>query len=47
MGTAFVKVDGNRRISIFKENELYVWAVFTDLSGKKGFDNIFTTNAGK
>ena len=30
-GAAYVKVTGNRRITIFKENEMYVWAVFTDL----------------
>ena len=30
-GIAFVKIDGNRRISIYKENDLYVWALFTDL----------------
>jgi hypothetical protein len=24
-------VDGNRRISIFKENDLHVWAIFTDM----------------
>jgi hypothetical protein len=31
-GTAWVKIDGNRRISIFKENDdLHVWALFTDL----------------
>lgn len=30
-GIAFVKIDGNRRISIFKENETYVWAIFTDM----------------
>lgn len=30
-GSAFVKLDGNRRISIFKENDTYVWAIFTDL----------------
>ncbi len=30
-GNAFVQIKGNRRISIFKENELCVWAVFTDL----------------
>ncbi len=30
-GAAYVKVSGNRRITIFKENEMYVWAVFTDL----------------
>jgi len=40
-GTAFVKVDGNRRISIFKENDLYVWAVFTDLLATKDSINIF------
>lgn len=30
-GMAFVKVDGNRRISVFKENDLHVWAIFTDM----------------
>ena len=30
-GSAFVKLDGNRRISIFKENETYVWAIFTNM----------------
>ncbi len=30
-GAAYVKVEGNRRITIFRENEMYVWAVFTDL----------------
>jgi len=34
-GPAYVKIDGNRRITIFKENDLYVWAVFTDMSVKK------------
>lgn len=34
-GSAFVKVDGNRRISIFKKDDLYVWAIFTDLLAKK------------
>ncbi len=33
-GAAYVKVNGNRRITIFKENEMYVWAVFTDLLAK-------------
>jgi hypothetical protein len=31
MGSAYIKIDGNRRISIYKENDLYVWALFTDL----------------
>jgi hypothetical protein len=30
-GDAYVMVNGNRRISIFKENEMYVWAIYTDL----------------
>lgn len=30
-GIAYVKLDGNRRISIFKENDTYVWAIFTDM----------------
>lgn len=34
-GIAYVKVDGNRRISIFKENDTYVWAIFTDMSVKR------------
>jgi hypothetical protein len=34
-GTAFVKVNGNRRISIFKQDDLHVWAVFTDMSVSK------------
>ena len=38
-GTAYVKIDGNRRISIFKEDDLHVWAVFTDMSVKKGWND--------
>lgn len=38
-GTAYVKIDGNRRITIFKENDLRVWAVFTDMSVKKGWND--------
>jgi len=34
-GMAYTKVDGNRRITIFKEDELHVWTVFTDMSVKK------------
>lgn len=34
-GTAFIKVDGNRRITIFKEDERHVWAIFTDLLVEK------------
>jgi hypothetical protein len=38
-GIASVKIDGNRRITIFKENDLRVWAVFTDLTVKKGWND--------
>jgi hypothetical protein len=34
-GLAYVNINGNRRISIFKEDELHVWAVFTDMLVKK------------
>jgi hypothetical protein len=34
-GTAYVKIDGNRRITIIKEDELHVWAFFTDMLVKK------------
>jgi hypothetical protein len=38
-GTAYVKVDGNRRITIFIENELNVWAVFTDMTVKQDWND--------
>src|SRR5512133_3018866 len=31
-GTAYVKIDGNRRITIFTIDEFYVWVIFTDLT---------------
>lgn len=34
-GVAYVKIDGNRRITIFKQDELHVWADFTNLLIKK------------
>lgn len=30
-GKAYIKLDGNRRITIFKEDDMYVWAIFTDM----------------
>lgn len=30
-GNAYTKIDGNRRITIYVENDLYVWARFTDM----------------
>jgi hypothetical protein len=41
-GTGYVMINGNRRITIFKEDELHVWAVFTDMSVKKGWNDSFT-----
>ena len=38
-GTAYVKINGNRRITIFIEDDLHVWAVFTDMSVKKDWNN--------
>ncbi|MGD1893217.1 MAG: hypothetical protein ACFB15_21840 [Cyclobacteriaceae bacterium] len=34
-GTAYVRIDGNRRISIFKKNESDVMVMFTDLTVEK------------
>ena len=44
-GIAYVRVDGNRRITIFKEDDLHVWAVFTDMLVKRDL-NDSTSNAG-
>lgn len=33
-GAAYVKIDGNRRITIFKKGSLYVWAVFRDMTAE-------------
>ncbi len=32
---AYVKIDGNRRISIFVKDDLHVWVVFTDMLARK------------
>jgi len=34
-GSAYIKLDGNRRISVFRENEMNVWAVYSDMSVMK------------
>jgi hypothetical protein len=31
-GKAYTKIDGNRRITIYIENDQYVWGIFTDMS---------------
>ena len=30
-GTAYTKIDGNRRITIYHEGDLQAWAIFTDM----------------
>ncbi len=30
-GMAYVKIDGNRRITLFKGQNMYVWVIFTDM----------------
>lgn len=37
-GTAFVKVNGNRRVTIFKQDDRHVWAVLTDMLVKQGWN---------
>jgi len=39
-GSAFVKLDGNRRITVIRQNDMYVWAIFTDLLVKKEWNNL-------
>jgi len=43
-GSAYIKLNGNRRITVFKENEMNVWAVFTDMSVIKEIND--TSGAG-
>ncbi len=38
-GSAFVQINGNRRITIFRENEMTVWAIFTDMSVKQAVND--------
>lgn len=43
-GNAYTKIDGNRRITIYVENDLYVWARFTDMLYKSENDSLPTAN---
>ena len=45
-GRAYKKIDGNRRITIFKEDDMHVWAVFTDMSVKRDLEDS-TSKTGK
>ena len=44
-GMAYIRIDGNRRITIFKEDDLHVWVVFTDMLVKRDL-NDSTSKAG-
>lgn len=39
-GLAFVKLDGNRRITIFRQDEMHVWAVFTDMLARNDWSGV-------
>jgi hypothetical protein len=41
-GSAYVKVKGNQRITILKQDEMHVWAIFTDLLVNKDWKNIYS-----
>ena len=45
-GMAYTKINGNRRITIFKEDDMHVWAVFTDMSVKRDLEDS-TSKTGK
>ena len=41
-GTAYTKIDGNRRITIYVESDLFVWAIFTDMLHEPENDSLST-----
>ena len=43
-GTAYTKIDGNRRITIYNENDLHVWAIFTDMLSGVEKDSLSAAN---
>lgn len=43
-GEAYTKIDGNRRITIYIENDLYVWAIFTDMLSGANKDSLSVVN---
>jgi hypothetical protein len=46
-GKAFIKIDGNRRITIYQEDDLYAWAIFTDMSEVSADDDDMTADSGE
>jgi len=43
-GEAYTRIDGNRRITIYNENDLHVWAIFTDMSSAVEKDSLESPN---
>jgi hypothetical protein len=43
-GEAYTKIDGNRRITIYVENDLFVWAIFTDMLAEEEHEMIPDTS---
>ncbi|MDF1574758.1 MAG: hypothetical protein P1P86_06155 [Bacteroidales bacterium] len=43
-GEAYIKIDGNRRITIYNENDLHVWAIFTDMLSAAESDSLPAAN---
>jgi hypothetical protein len=43
-GEAYTKIDGNRRITIYNENDLYVWAIFSDMLSGVEKDSLSVAN---
>jgi hypothetical protein len=39
-GMAYVKLDGNRRITVFSQDEMHVWAIFTNMLVKNDWSGI-------
>jgi hypothetical protein len=39
-GSAYVKLDGNRRITVFSGDEMHVWAIFTNMLVKPDWSGI-------
>jgi hypothetical protein len=43
-GSAFISIKGNRRISVFIQNDLYTWALFTNMLTEKNWNGSPTSD---
>ena len=46
-GIAYTKIDGNRRITIFREDDMHVWAVFTDMLANRELNDSASKRGNK